>query len=173
MEIERRSAAPGGSRGPADGGPASARAGLLRPPFLYATSILTGVLLDVAWPLSFVPRALGRPVGGALALAAVVLFVAAVRQLWAAGTPVPGNRPTTVLVRTGPYRISRNPIYLAFSLLHLGVAAWVGSWWLLATLVASVTCIAAVVVPREERYLEKRFGRAYVDYYKASVRRWL
>jgi protein-S-isoprenylcysteine O-methyltransferase Ste14 len=89
-----------------------------------------------------------------------------------AGTPVPGNRPAKVLVRTGPYRISRNPIYLAFSLLHLGVAAWVGSWWLLATLVASATFVAVVVIPREERYLQERFGLKYGDY-KASVRRWL
>ena len=102
----------------------------------------------------------------------MVLFVAAIRQLSAAGTPVPGNRPTKVLVRTGPYRIGRNPIYLAFSLLQLGVAAWVGSWWLLATLVASVTLVAGVVVPREERYVQERFGPTYRDY-KASVRRWL
>ena len=53
---------------------------------------------------------------------AVLLFASSVRQLWAAGTPVPGNKPTTVIVRSGPYRFSRNPIYLAFSLLHLGIA---------------------------------------------------
>jgi protein-S-isoprenylcysteine O-methyltransferase Ste14 len=101
-----------------------------------------------------------------------VLFVAAIRQLREAGTPVPGNKPTTALVRTGPYRFTRNPIYLALSLLHLGVAAWVGSWWLLVTLVVSFTLVAAVVVPREERYLEKRFGPTYLEY-RASVRRWL
>jgi hypothetical protein len=78
---------------PAHGGPAGARPGILRPPIVYAGSILIGVLLDIAWPLSFVRRALARPVGGALALAAMVLFIAAIRQLWAAGTPVPGNRP--------------------------------------------------------------------------------
>jgi protein-S-isoprenylcysteine O-methyltransferase Ste14/SAM-dependent methyltransferase len=172
MRTEQPPFASGVGHPPSDYGPAGARPGILRPPIVYAGSILLGVLLDIAWPLPFVPRALGRPVGGALALAAVVLFVAAVRQLSTAGTPVPGKKPTTVLVRTGPYRVSRNPIYLAFSLLHLGVATWVGSWWLLATLVASVTFVAAVVVPREERYLEEQFGSTYVDY-KASVRRWL
>src|SRR5512133_1482813 len=86
---------------PSDYGPAGARSGILRPPIVYAGSILLGVLLDIAWPLPFVPHALGRPVGGALALTAMVLFVAAVRQLSTAGTPVPGNKPTTVLVRTG------------------------------------------------------------------------
>jgi protein-S-isoprenylcysteine O-methyltransferase Ste14 len=149
-----------------------AHPGILRPPLVYAVSILTGVLLDIAWPRSFCPPALGRPIGTALALLAAVLFVAAIRQLREAGTPVPGNRPTTALVRTGPYRFTRNPIYLALSLLHLGVAAWVGSWWLLVTLVMSFTLVAAVVVPREERYLEKRFGPTYLEY-KASVRRWL
>lgn len=150
----------------------AAHPGILRPPLVYALSILTGVLLDFAWPVAFCPPALGRPIGSALALLAAGLFVAAIRELWEAGTPVPGHRPTTVVVRTGPYRITRNPIYLALSLLHLGVAAWFGSAWLLATLVVSVTLIAAVVVPREERYLEKRFGPAYLDY-KASVPRWL
>ena len=172
-----RSSDRGGARlraesGPAAAGPAGARAGILRPPFVYAAAILTGVVLEIAWPLSFVPRPLARPVGGALALAALVLLMAAIGQLRAAGTPVPGHRPTTILVRTGPYRLSRNPIYLAFSLLHLGGAIWIGSWWLLVTLVASVTFIVAVVVRREERYLQERFGTAYLAY-KASVRRWL
>jgi len=75
-------------------------------------------------------------------------------------------------VRAGPYRFSRNPIYLAFSLLHLGIAIWVNSLWLVATLVASVAVIAWVVIPREEQYLERRFGAEYVEY-KKSVRRWV
>ena len=149
-----------------------ANPGILRPPSLFATAILIGVLLDTAWPLPFISRARGRPIGAVLILSAVLLCAAAIRQLSAAGTPIPGNRPTTVVVRTGPYRVSRNPIYLAFSLLHLGLACWFDSWWLLATLVASFTLAAAVVVRREERYLEQRFGRTYLDY-KASVRRWL
>ena len=153
-------------------GAAVARTGMLRPPLVYAVSILSGILLDFIWPQRFVSNGLGRPVGGALILIAVILFVAATREFRAAGTPVPGNQPTTAIVRTGPFRISRNPIYLAFTLLQLGIAAWIGSWWLLATLVASVTLIGAVIVPREERYLEKRFGQTYLDY-NASVRRWL
>jgi protein-S-isoprenylcysteine O-methyltransferase Ste14 len=103
---------------------------------------------------------------------ALALCSYSVRQFRAAGTPVPGNKPTTVIVRTGPYRLSRNPIYLAFSLLHLGIAIWVNSLWLIATLIATVALMALVVIPREERYLERRFGAEYLDY-KASVRRWL
>ena len=77
-----------------------------------------------------------------------------------------------MIVRTGPYRFSRNPIYLAFSLLQLGVAIWANGVWLLATLVGAVALIRCVVILREEQYLERRFGARYLDY-KASVRRWL
>jgi protein-S-isoprenylcysteine O-methyltransferase Ste14 len=75
-------------------------------------------------------------------------------------------------VRTGPYRWSRNPIYLSFSLLQLGIAFWVNSLWLLVTLVPAVALVSFVVIPREERYLKTRFPSDYLTY-TASVRRWL
>ena len=100
------------------------------------------------------------------------LFITAVRTFRAAGTPVPGNRPATTVVRTGPYRFSRNPIYLAFSALQVGIALWVDSLWLLATLVPALALMSFRVIPREERYLEARFPSEYLPY-KSSVRRWL
>ena len=134
--------------------------------------MVTGVFLECGWPLPFLPRLLAALLGSVLVVVAVVVFAYAIRQFQTAGTPVPGNKPTTVLVRTGPYRCSRNPIYVAFSLFQLGIASWVNSVWLLATLIAAVALMATVVIPREERYLERRFGADYVDY-KRSVRRWL
>jgi protein-S-isoprenylcysteine O-methyltransferase Ste14 len=77
-----------------------------------------------------------------------------------------------MIVHTGPYRFSRNPIYLAFSVFQLGIAIWVNSVWLLATLVGAVALIHCVLKRREEQYLELKFGAQYLDY-KASVRRWL
>jgi protein-S-isoprenylcysteine O-methyltransferase Ste14 len=112
------------------------------------------------------------PLGGTLVAVAIALFFYAFMEFRAAATPVPARKPTTVIVRTGPYRFSRNPIYLAFSLFQLGIAIWVNSLWLLATLVGSVALMHYVVMPREERYLERRFGLRYLDY-KSSVRRWL
>jgi protein-S-isoprenylcysteine O-methyltransferase Ste14 len=119
-----------------------------------------------------VPPSLGTSVGVVLTLVAVALFLSAVRSFRAAGTPVPGNRPAATIVRTGPYRFSRNPIYLAFSLLQLGLALWVNALGLLITLVPAVALMSLVVIPREERYLEARFPSQFVPY-KASVRRWL
>jgi protein-S-isoprenylcysteine O-methyltransferase Ste14 len=149
-----------------------ANLGIVRPPWVYLGAIVLGVLLHFAWPVRVMSRAVSVPLGVTAVLVAVVLFVYAVRTFRTAGTPVPGNRPTTTIVRTGPYRWSRNPIYLAFTLLQLGVALWVNSLWLLVTLIPAVALMSLVVIPREERYLEARFPSDYLPY-KASVRRWL
>jgi protein-S-isoprenylcysteine O-methyltransferase Ste14 len=155
-----------------DMGPEVANLGIMRPPFVYLGAIGLGLLLHFAWPVRLVSRAVSGPLGGIAVLVAVALFLWAVRTFRTADTPVPGNRPTTTIVRTGPYRYSRNPIYLAFSLLQLGVALWVNSLWLLVTLMLAVALMSFVVIPREEHYLESRFPSDYLPY-KASVRRWL
>ena len=149
-----------------------ANRGLVRPPWAYLSAIALGVLLHYAWPVQFVPNAVSAPLGGTTVLVAVALFVSAVRTLRVAGTPVPGDRPTTAIVRAGPYRYSRNPIYLAFSLLQLGIALWVNSLWLLVALLPAVALMSLVVIPREERYLQTRFPSDYLPY-KVAVRRWL
>ena len=152
--------------------PEVANLGIIRPPLVYLGAIALGLLLHFAWPVRLVPRAVSVPLGGTAVLVAVGLFLYAVRTFRTAGTPVPGNRPTTKIVRSGPYRYSRNPIYLSFSLLQLGVAVWVNSLWLLVTLMPAVALMSLVVIPREEHYLETRFPSDYLAY-KASVRRWL
>jgi protein-S-isoprenylcysteine O-methyltransferase Ste14 len=153
-------------------GPEVANLGLMRPPFIYLGTIALGLLLHFAWPVRLVSGVVSGPLGGTAGLVAVALFLWAVRTFRTAGTPVPGNRLTTTIVRTGPYRYSRNPIYLSFSLLQLGVAFWANSLWLLVTLMLAVALMSFVVIPREEHYLESRFPSDYLPY-KASVRRWL
>ena len=149
-----------------------ANLGLTRPPFVYLGSIGLGLLVHLFWRVQLLPASTGAPIGVMVMLVAVALFISAVRTFRKAGTPVPGNRPTTVIVRTGPYGFSRNPIYLAFTLFQLGRAAWVNSLGVLVTLLPALALMVLVVVPREEQYLERRFGTQYLNY-KASVRRWL
>ena len=152
--------------------PEVANLGIMRPPLIYLGAIALGLLLHFARPVRLVPRAVGRPLGGTAVLVAVAQFLWAMRTFRTAGTPVQGSLPTTTIVRTGPYRYSRNPIYLSFSLLQLGVALWANSLWLLVTLIPAVALMSFVVIPREEQYLETRFPSDYLSY-KASVRRWL
>lgn len=146
--------------------------GVVRPPLVYLASIILGALIQLFVPVPFFRQTLALPLGASLVVVAIALFSSAVARFRASGTPVPARKPTTTIVRTGPYRFSRNPIYLAFSLFHLGIAIWVNSVWLLATLVGAVALIQYVVIPKEEQYLERRFGTHYLEY-KVSVRRWL
>lgn len=151
--------------------PLAANLGLARPPAIYLTAIGTGLVLHFAWPMPFVPR-LTTPFGALIALFAATLFIWSIKTFRAAGTPVPGNRPTTAIVKVGPYRFSRNPIYLAFSLFQTGIALGFNDVWILVTLLPAICVMSFVVIPREERYLEARFGEEYARY-KASVRCWL
>lgn len=152
--------------------PDVANLGLVRPPFVYLSALLIGVGLNLVWPVRWLPARLGAWVGVPIIAASLALFSLAIRRFKAAGTPVPGNKPTIAIVKSGPYQFSRNPIYLAFSLLVLGIACVLNNLWLLSTLAAAVSVMSFIVIPREERYLARRFGAAYLDY-KVQVGRWL
>jgi protein-S-isoprenylcysteine O-methyltransferase Ste14 len=149
-----------------------ANLGPIRPPLVYLGSIGVGLLIHWFWPVQLLPVSISTPIGVICVLIAIALFISSVRTFRKAGTPVPGNRPTTLIVRAGPYGFSRNPIYLAFTLFQIGLAAWVNSLGILLMLLPALALMALVVVPREERYLEERFSSDYLRY-KREVRRWL
>ena len=149
-----------------------ANAGRIRPPIVYVGSIGLGLLMHLLWPVELLPASVGVPIGVTVVLVATTLFVSAVRTFRRAGTPVPGSLPTTTIVRSGPYSFSRNPIYLAFTLFHVGVAAWTNSLGVLLMLLPALALMGLVVIPREERYLAARFPSEYLAY-KREVRRWL
>ena len=143
---------------------------LRRPPIVFLAAIALGIALNRKWPLPFVPSTLW-PMGAILVLGAVSLFLRSLQEFRAAGTSVQGHKPTTTIVRTGPYRFSRNPIYVSFILLVIGLSIWLNDLWLLVTLVPPVVFIAAVVIPREERFLERNFPE--YSSYRAAVGRWI
>ena len=86
-------------------------------------------------------------------------------------SPIP-VKPTTAIVETGPYRFTRNPMYVGLTLLYLGLTLWVGSLWPLLLLPVALFALQRFVIAREERYLEAKFGDQYLRY-KARVRRWI
>lgn len=146
--------------------------GIVRPPLVYLLSLASGVAIQLAAPFPFLPGTLALPFGAPVVVVAVALFAWSAATFRAAGTPVPARKPTTTIVSSGPFRFSRNPIYLAFSLFQLGIALWLDSVWLLATLAVAAALMHYVVIRREEAYLERRFGAQYLGY-KLRVRRWL
>jgi protein-S-isoprenylcysteine O-methyltransferase Ste14 len=153
---------------PTKGGP---NPGLLRPPIVFLCAMLLGIVLNRLSPLHFMTPSV-RLLGPLVTVCALVLFSLSYREFRAAGTSVRGSERTRTIVTTGPYQFSRNPIYLAFILFVLGLSVWLNNAWLLVTLVPAVGLIAMVVIPREERFLERNFKDQYTSY-KVRVRRWL
>src|SRR5215471_2281955 len=141
--------------------------GMIRPPIVFLAAIVLGIALKLIWPLPFAPPAL-RPLGPSVMLCAVVLFVLSFREFRAARTSVRGTERTTAIVRTGPYGFSRNPIYVSFILLMVGLSVWLDNVWLFLTLVPATAFLVVVVIPREERFLERIFHGQYLSY-KAAV----
>ena len=88
------------------------------------------------------------------------------------GTAVEPWKPSTVLINEGPYRFSRNPIYLGFAITYAGLAIAMNSWVALMLLFPCLVVVDRFVIRREERYLEARFGVDYIAYC-GRVRRWL
>jgi protein-S-isoprenylcysteine O-methyltransferase Ste14 len=115
-------------------------------------------------------RALGW--GGGLFGLGVALAVSAIVTIRKAGTQFDFYKPTTAIVENGPYRFTRNPIYLGMLLGRIGVAIGFDNLWVLAMLVPFYFVIRHGVVAHEEAYLERKFGAVYRGY-KSRVRRWL
>ncbi len=149
---------------------------LISPPVLYLGALGLGFGLDAALPIRFAPSGLDDGLqyglGGALIAVAGTLAATAMRQFRRAGTNVPTYRPTTALVTRGVYALSRNPIYVALSLLMAGIAVTTDRVWILIWLVPVLAIMRFGVIAREERYLERKFGAPYRAY-KVRVRRWL
>jgi protein-S-isoprenylcysteine O-methyltransferase Ste14 len=143
-----------------------------KPPVIYAAALVLGLALDALSPAPFLPAAVQYALGFAMVGTGVPVVAAVLFRFKRAGTNIDVRRPTTAIVTTGPFRYSRNPVYVALSVLYAGIAVAVDSLWILALLAPALLVMHYGVILREERYLERKFGADYLRY-KASVRRWL
>ena len=153
----------------AEGGSAGV---VMRPPFLYGGGFIVVLVLRWLWPLPIVGH--GGPLWAALAVAVVgvAIIMLGRRTLVAAGTNVDPMLPTMAIVTTGPYRFSRNPIYVGLTLLYLGLASAFNTWWAFIVLAPVLAIMHLGVVRREERYLEQKFREPYRQF-RSRVRRYL
>ncbi len=147
----------------------------VKPPILFVGALVLGCLLSWIVPLgpglgSANTHALAA--GGSLALVGLALFAISVREFRRAGTSVVPGEPSTVLLEDGPYRYTRNPIYISFVIFYFGLAIMLTSAWMLVLLIPVLIILQRGVVEREEAYLQAKFGAAYRKY-QARVPRWL
>lgn len=144
----------------------------LPPPLVYAVPLVLLALLDRAlpWRLPDIP---GRPLlGWLLVISGVALSASGAATFRRHGTTVIPHHAVSRLVTSGPYRLTRNPMYVGLTVAYLGVSLLVGSWWPLVALPVLVVVVDRFVVAREESYLRARFGAEYEGFCRRT-RRWL
>ena len=142
------------------------------PPILLLAFIGLGFLGRWLISAEFLPRAWTLRAGPPGVLLSLILFVWAVVTMLRGGASIPTGAPTDALVGRGPYRFSRNPIYLSMVVVLLGIGIWANSsWFIPLSILAAVLLNWGVILP-EERYLESKFGDSYLSY-KSQVRRWI
>ena len=141
-------------------------------PLLFVVPILASLAFEWLVPTSFAHGASRWTLGALIFVAGIARNVGGFVAQKPAGTdPIPFN-PTTRIVAHGLYRFSRNPMYLGFALCTFGLAILVDSAWMLLALPIGLVLVDRIVITREERYLERKFGDEYLNY-KRRVRRWL
>jgi len=141
------------------------------PPIIAGIYLLLALGLDYFFPSVKIVQPPFNFFGIVIIVGGVVLMVWAFRLFGEKGTTHHPHDEPTVLVTTGPFRFSRNPMYSGLSFVLLGITIFIGTISLFLAPLAFFLTINAVVIPREERKLMKIFGQKYSDY-KNHVRRW-
>lgn len=142
------------------------------PPLIYAGALAIGLIVHRFFPVKLFPGAGARLLGRVCMGISGMLALSAFFEMRRAGTHVDPRHPATALVTQGPFRLTRNPLYLSLTLLYTGIALMVNSLWAILLLPGALIVIRYGVINREERYLERTFGEQYLSY-KAKVRRWI
>ncbi|MCR4281423.1 MAG: isoprenylcysteine carboxylmethyltransferase family protein [Bauldia sp.] len=145
------------------------------PPGVYLAGLAIGYAIWWFWPLPMVPGEWSfaiRVLGGVAVVAGIALMASALVMFRGVGTSPDPREPVTALALDGPYRFTRNPMYLGMALIQSGLALVGNALWPLLALVPAIWIIRTQVIDKEERYLEAKFGGEYRDF-KARVHRWV
>ena len=142
---------------------------------VFGVPFLMSIVLHFILPFSL-PQGIFRqaliPVGIVLIVIGIGFIILARREFARYGQPTDPGHPTSKVVKTGVFAISRNPLYLGSVIIFLGIALALNMLWTLVTLLVSIIVCHYVLIIPEEKYLAEKFDEEYKDY-TATVRRWL
>jgi protein-S-isoprenylcysteine O-methyltransferase Ste14 len=127
------------------------------PPLVYLAGIVIGFVVNIWIPIKVVPNSIAWILGGILIICGAVLPGSALFQFKEKGTTVRPDRAASTLVTAGPYRVTRNPMYLGLAIVYLGIAIAGQSVWALILLPVVLAIIQRWAIEPEEAFLEKRF----------------
>ncbi|HEX2741951.1 MAG TPA: isoprenylcysteine carboxylmethyltransferase family protein [Rubrobacter sp.] len=142
------------------------------PPLIYAAALAAGLLANRRYRIPFLPRPLTRTLGWPLVIGGIAIGFLGSREMRRVETNLDPYKPTTAIVSDGPFRFTRNPLYLSMTLIYCGITALANALPAALLLPAVLYLMRRGVIEREERYLERKFGDEYLQY-KARTPRWI
>ena len=142
------------------------------PPLIYAIALLAGLLANRRYRIPFLPRPVARTLGWPLVACGLAVGLLGFREMRRAETNLDPRKPATTLVTRGPFRFTRNPLYLSMTLLYGGISALANALPAALLLPIVLHLMRRGVIEREERYLERKFGDVYLQY-KVRAPRWI
>ncbi len=142
------------------------------PPLIYAGALVAGLLANRRYHIPFLPRPLARTLGWPLVACGLAIGLLGFREMRRAETNPDPRKPATTVVTEGPFRFTRNPLYLSMTLLYGGISALANALPPILLLPIVLRLMRRGVIEREERYLERKFGDVYLQY-KVRAPRWI
>ena len=142
------------------------------PPGLYFVCMLVGIGLNYFWPLSFFAQSIYGAVGYIIIALSILLFGLTLRAFSKSKTSTDYRKPTVKVISSGPFHFSRHPVYLSLTMLNIGVAFVMDSFWIIIMTIPAVLIIHYAVILREEAYMIKKLGDE-CRRYMSSVRCWI
>jgi protein-S-isoprenylcysteine O-methyltransferase Ste14 len=144
------------------------------PPLFYILTFIAAVFIQKIIRITdviFRMTAL-KIIGVILLVIALLFLVKSLRQFSLSKNTVVLVKPASSLQTTGIYSITRNPMYVGFAILYLGITCFIGNWWNIILFPLLIIIVQEYIIKREEQYLQLEFGHEY-QVYKNKVRRWL
>jgi protein-S-isoprenylcysteine O-methyltransferase Ste14 len=145
---------------------------IVHPPVVTLAFLLIAYALGRFVPIPLTVPAMLRYIGLALAFIGFLLGIGAFIEFMKARTTLDPHGAAKQLVTSGIYRFTRNPIYLGFLLVVVGLPLYFGLYWGIVLAPLYVFLMNRLIIQHEEAYLERKFGKTYADY-TSQVRRWL
>ena len=142
------------------------------PPLIFLCAVLAGYAMHYILPLNIGDAGGTLIAGSVLMVAVLVIIIIAALSFRRVKTHLEPWKPTSTIVTSGIFSVSRNPIYLALCFANIGIGLILNSWWVLLSFIPAAILVYLFAIRLEERYLQRKFGEEYLAY-KARVRRWL
>ena len=142
------------------------------PPMIYAIAAVAAFGAAMVAPASFPPGPAVRAIGVAMLAIGATLDLWAAATMWRSKTNIMPNRPAKALVSTGPFRLTRNPIYVGNTIALAGLGGIFDNAWFVAAALAAAIAVDRLAIAREELHLAKRFGADWQEYARRTPR-WL